>query len=188
TPDSRQLRRLPGSAARALSRDEARARIRHEAARVDDRLARLRQRVDLERAVRSEVENAPVLEDDIVSFVRLERGSQDDLEPEVDRVLQKDAREAPRDDRELESLETRGRLLARGAAAEVPSGSDDRSGRDGPGVQRRPEGRMVGEGVRGRLTRKHRGHVAPGVDDVRRDVVAELQDDAWHLSAPFAGR
>ena len=47
-----------------------------------------------------------------ISLGRLDSGADDDVEPEIYRVLQEDAGETPRDDDKIVSLERRGSLLA----------------------------------------------------------------------------
>ena len=117
---------------------------------------------------------------ELIPLFGLEVRTEHDLQSEIDAVLQEDARDRFRHHRDVVALERRAGLLAARAAAEILPADDDAAGGELPGLQPGVELRAVGKGELRRLRRQHGGHEAPGIDVVRADVVAELDDDLAH--------
>lgn len=82
-----------------------------------------------------------------------------------------------------------GGLLAAGAAAEVLAAQDDAAGLEFPGLESGIEVRPIREAEGGCLRGQYRGHVAAGIDVIRADIGAELDDDLGHVTClPCADR
>lgn len=159
------------------------SRVGDQATGVDDGLPGRGQGLDGEGQARGLVEQLLAFEDQLMPFLGLNRGADHDPEAEVDGVLEKDPRDAPGHHHQAVPVDGAGRLLATGAAAEVLIPQDDAAGRELLGLEAGIELRAVRETERGCLSGQHRGHVAAGIDVVRADIGAELDDDLGHVTS-----